>query len=328
MIRAAIALGTVAAAAAIVIGYLGALHPALDAFAHLRVQLIVLAGTLGLICLVSRPRLIGLLAVGVAIVAATDTRRWFEGAAASPANLTEATFRSHYVLLQQNLKFSNPAPAAFLRRVASVEPDIITLQEIDARNLATVERLASTYPHQHRCRGASAVGDVVILSRRPFASAHPRRCSPGFALVAVSLNGQAVSVGSLHLHWPWPYGQWQHIDSLEPHLPRIVPPGILAGDFNAVPWSAAVARLAALMDGAIVAGIGPTRIDPDLPHWLRRAWDIPIDNIVVTDFVDALETRTQALEGSDHDSVVLRFRLAMPPGRDSDETRGDVMVAR
>lgn len=313
MIRQALAVGAIGVALALLAGHAGALHPALDSFAHIRLQLLALAAAVALPCFAIGARNAGAILAAVAIGSFTLTVPFLLPPERGSGDPVAASFAPGYTLLQQNLSYRNPNQGAFLSRVASVEPDVITLQEAHRDHDPMIERLTHRYPYVHRCRGATAVGDVAILSRRAFAPDIRRRCTPGLAIIAVSLNGHALAVGSVHLRWPWPFGQGAHLESLAPHMAIIGAPGILAGDFNAVTWSAAANRLAGMMDGTLVRGIGGTRVAPRLPRWLRPLWDIPIDNAVVTDFVEVTAAQSIPLDGSDHDTVVVSFRLRLPP---------------
>ena len=304
-VRAMLWLGALALAAAILLGHLGWLHPALDSLSHLRIQLVGLATILGAVLALARQwgafTILGAVAVGSAAL----TLPWLLPREPLPGPA--------YVVMQQNLAYRNGNERALLERIAAVDPDIIALQEIGGRAREMVDALRDEFPFAHQCRGVSAVGDIAILSRTPFAPDLRARCTPGLAIAAVRLGDASVAIGSLHLHWPWPFGQERHVDSLARHVPAIATPGLLVGDFNAVPWSASVARIAAMMHGRVVRGIGPTRREPDLPAWLQPLWDIPIDNAVATEFIDILGTEALPLEGSDHDTVVTRFRLRVPP---------------
>ena len=306
LLRTTLWAGAICLAVAILAGHLGWLHPALDAFSHLRIQLIGTAVVACAVLIAARQWQAFIILGAVAVGSAALTLPWLLP--------REALRGPAYVLMQQNLRFTNANVAAFLERVASVEPDVIALQEVSRRSSALIDAVRVDYPFEHRCRGVSAVGDVAILSRTPFSSDLRARCTPGLAIAAVQFDdGNAIAVGSLHLHWPWPFGQDRHVASLTRHVPAIATPGLLVGDFNAVPWSAATARLAAMMHGEIVRGVGPTRRDPDFPQWAQPLWDIPIDQAVVTEFVEVLGTQAIPLEGSDHDTVVTRFRLRVPP---------------
>lgn len=305
IVRFLLAIGAAGLATTILAGHLGSLHPALDAFSHLRIQMLGLAMILCAVLTLARMWRGAVILGAVAVGSAALTLPWL-----LPREVVDGRA---FVLMQQNLLYRNGNVAALLDRVAEVEPDVIALQEIGGRARGIADALRAEYPHVHQCRGVSAVGDVAVLSRVPFAPDLRARCTPGLAIAAVRLDDVAVAVGSLHLHWPWPFGQDRHLESLARHVPAIAAPGLLAGDFNAVPWSASAERLARMMDGRVVRGIGPSRREPDLPDWLQPLWDIPIDNVVVTGFIEVLGTESIPLDGSDHDTVVTRFRFRVPP---------------
>ena len=303
-------LATLGTLGATVVGHLGALHPALDSFAHLRVQLLGLAALLVVACVLTRLwRSAAALAV-VGALSALLTLPYWVGVERDEAREGDMIL----TVLQQNYRFDNARGDAFLARVAEVAPDVIAVQEVSAAADASLAVLSGDYPFQHRCRGAGFVGDVVIASRGPFVGW--RRCAPGLAVARIRVEGREVALGSLHLHWPWPFGQPRHIETLVPHVPRIGAPdvpGVLLGDFNATTWSHAVRRVAAMMGGRAVRGLGGTRIEPDLPRPFRSLWDIPIDQAIVTPDIRVLAAGAVALEGSDHDTLVLRLALAPRP---------------
>src|SRR5690606_13935141 len=111
-----------------------------------------------------------------------------------------------------------------------------------------LDLLASAYPHQIVCPFPNRVFGVAILSRRPFAAGTDPQCySRGAMAVArVDFGGDAVDVASIHLAWPWPFEQQWQIGTMAEPLGQLGETAIMAGDCNAVPWSAAVRRLAEL----------------------------------------------------------------------------------
>jgi len=42
---------------------------------------------------------------------------------------------------------------------------------------------------------------------------------------------------SIHLYWPYPYGQAEQVEKLVKHIAGLEGQKIIAGDFNMVPWS-------------------------------------------------------------------------------------------
>lgn len=153
------------------------------------------------------------------------------------------------------------------------------------------------------------VGGVAVLSRLPLAQGSSRGClaKNGTAWLCIKLGKQAVTIASIHLHWPYPFSQYQQVSNLEMKLPNIMQPMILAGDFNAVPWSHSVNRL---------AKVSQTRVTPGLrfSFYLNMMGTIlpiglPIDHVFVSkDFVvKSIELGPRA--GSDHYSVLANIAV-------------------
>ena len=127
----------------------------------------------------------------------------------------------------------------------TMRPDVITLNEVSAMWAEKLALLSAAYPIASSAASTTAAGGVAILSRRPFAEA-PRpnatTAAPSRSQPSISA-ARPVEVATLHLHWPWPYDQSWQIDMSRRYWPR-GRHGHLAGDMNATPWSAAVARVA------------------------------------------------------------------------------------
>ena len=291
-------------ALAISAGHLGMLHPALDSFSHLRPQLIGLAFATSVALLIGRRWLEALALAALALASSVPTLRWYEPE-------TVEVDGEALVILQQNLLYRNDDAAAFLERVREVQPDVIALQEVERAGRAMASALAAEYPYRHTCRGASAVGDVMIVARLPIVGG--RSCTPGLAVARFRVGRTPFTVASLHLHWPWPAPQNRHIESLRAVLGAIEAPAIMVGDYNAVPWSYAMRRLERMMKGKAVPGIGNTRIDLDWPAALRPFWDLPIDHVVTTEGLVVRSVEAIPLRGSDHDSVVTRATVLAAP---------------
>ena len=133
---------------------------------------------------------------------------------------------------------------------------------------------------------------MAILSRWPFAGAP--LCPEGTGLVSapVATPSGRVTAVALHLHWPWPFGQAAQVEDLLPVLADLPRPVILGGDFNAVPGSQAVRRIA--------EATGTSRAGPLRPSFfLRRLMPITIDHVLAPEGVAAMSEMRPRL-GSDH----------------------------
>lgn len=201
-------------------------------------------------------------------------------------------------LLQHNLNFGNEAPD-ITARLADV--DVALLQEVDAAAPALATLPA---PWTAVICGVTGDGRAALVSRLPILDSG---CLSGRAAWAqVETAGGPVSLVSIHLVWPWPargLAQDRQIDVLVDHLRRLPRPVVVAGDFNQMPWSAAVARIAEAADAKPAGGLRATFVKKD--GWVR----LPIDHILLPDDWHA-RIDFAGVHGADH--IALRTDLARP----------------
>jgi endonuclease/exonuclease/phosphatase (EEP) superfamily protein YafD len=73
-------------------------------------------------------------------------------------------------------------------------------------------------------------------------------CAPGLAamqvLVTDSQGQSPVWIVSVHLHWPWPHTQQDHVAVLLPVLAGLEGSVVMGGDFNMVRWAHSVRQMA------------------------------------------------------------------------------------
>lgn len=302
-----------ALAGVIAVGFFGRLHPAFDSFSHFRIHLAVLllVGVLPLAALRYWPEagfaaLVGLGALAATLVppaigADRDPRLSVEIRAPMPL------FR----LLHLNLRFDNATPELVLSAIGAHRPDVVTLAEVSDLWRAKLPLLEASYPFQIVCPQPTRNGGVAILSRRPFVENRDGVCANrgSFAKVEIDFLGRKTSVAALHLGWPWPFDQAWNIGRIADQLPGLNSTAILAGDFNAVPWSHTVRRVAELGSLRIIRGIGPTWLDRRLPAALRPWVGLPIDQLLVKGGIVIASARTLEAAGSDHLPVLVEFSL-------------------
>jgi endonuclease/exonuclease/phosphatase (EEP) superfamily protein YafD len=106
----------------------------------------------------------------------------------------------------------------------------------------------------------------------------------------------------VHLFLPFPYGQHRQVTHLSEALKKLKKPLLIAGDFNAAPWSYTVKRVEALTQTRVVAGLMrtiPTRTQykPYLP--------LAIDNVLVSPAIHVTQITTATHMGSDHWPVLV-----------------------
>jgi endonuclease/exonuclease/phosphatase (EEP) superfamily protein YafD len=297
--------------AALIGGFLNALHPAFDSLSHFRLHLAVTGVSLAIILAAFR-NLLGAAALGVFSVLAF-------GLTAGPSLLARkealAAEGPKYRLIQANLRFDNRTPEEFLRVLARERPDVVTLQEVSVPWLPKLATVSATWPHQLVCPGTNRIGGVAILSRRPFAEGGLSICgnSGALAVQTVDFNGIHVAVASVHLKWPWPHGQAQQLDAMAASFETIRlkgDPVLIGGDLNAAPWSAAVARMAQLTSTRILPQVRGTWLLPSLPASWTRNVGLAIDNILSAS-LDITAAAALPAFGSDHLPILIEFTI--PP---------------
>lgn len=282
-------------AAVILFSLAGRWIPAADSFGHFRHFLI--AGT----CAVSLVTL--LLARRAAIVGLVAS---VIGLADMPELLPPNTERNNdtWRLVQFNLNYRNQDLAVVEALIERENPDIITLQEVSSTNTALLTRLSGKYPVQSTC-AVNRVMSVAVLSKS--AADGPAVCLPrtGFTAVPLSFGGQRATLVAVHLHWPWPYGQRPQVVQMAETLGAMKGPLIVAGDFNAAPWSAAVRHIARATDTRIVPGLRQTI------HLTRFHVPLPIDHALLPRGWSVADVRVVEKAGSDHNAVVVDFAFPL-----------------
>lgn len=289
---------------AIIAGFFGRAHPALDSFSHFRAHLAVLLAVMAVVLLAMHLRMnalvAGLLALGAFLT--TMSGSWLPFGAAQAA-LPENG--KSYKLLQINLRWNHPDPDRVLTFIRHNEPDIVTLDEVSPMWAAKLETIKSDYPYQVIC-DSWRFGSVVV-SRWPVSE---QRCFDrgALAIATVELDGRSVDIGSLHLDWPWPKHQSPQIDRLNSAFQSLNDTAILAGDLNATTWSAATRRVASAGKLDVVGGVGATWLAYGVPRSLRWV-GLPIDHIMVKGAVQPIRASVLDDVGSDHWPVMMEFAV-------------------
>jgi endonuclease/exonuclease/phosphatase (EEP) superfamily protein YafD len=297
----------------LIAGFFGEVHPAFDSFAHFRAHLAVLLAVSAL-----APLAVGfwkeaaaavVLALAALSTTAVDLPIPGLGAVAADQRPDD---RAIYRLLQLNLLFNNPEPEKALSVIGRTQPDVITLNEVSEMWQARLEPLAASYPYRLFCMSPRRIGGVAILSRRPFVSdARPYCFSNGrYAVARIDLGGSVIDVASLHLNWPWPYDQAGEIEQVASEFSGLSDDTLLAGDFNAVGWSAAVTHVMEAGGFVRVPPIGPTWLGYSLPAALRDYVGLPIDHVLAKGLVQVHSVAKAGDAGSDHAPVLVEFSVA------------------
>lgn len=274
-------------------GFLGDYHPAGDSFAVFRPQIAIGAILCSVLLWIASARKWALLGL-VSAVAALAPVYWVGGFAADPLGGT-------YSLYQKNMRFRVDDPGLLADDILIRRPDFVTLQEVSGANMAVFDPLDDVYQWRQSCPFAT-VGGVAVASRWPIVPGTGMCAeSDGLAAMQVTTPKGPVWVVSIHLHWPWPNSQPAHIARLLPVLSELEGPIVIGGDFNMVPWSHSLERIA---DVSKTKRIGPPHVTlTKMKGWMR----VPIDHVLVSGGVGNVQRLSQL--GSDHFGLLGRFTL-------------------
>jgi endonuclease/exonuclease/phosphatase (EEP) superfamily protein YafD len=280
-------------ALALLASFLGAIHGLGDSLAVFRTGL---AGALLLLSLFAGLSRVTRLVMIVWAVFGLGTVFWHKLPLQEPGPV---------VIYQKNMFHANDDLAGLAADILSVSPDFVTLQEVSLANEALLEALRMEYPHQLLCRYTSRSG-IALLSRQPPLEAG--KCSRNVALASApfDLAGGTVFVHSLHIPWPFPGQQPRHMAQLVPLIEGIGEPVIIGGDFNMVPWSHGLRRVARASN---TERAGPTRTS-----FLLGSLPIAIDHVFAP---NGGRTEARPLLGGDHFGIVARVHLSNPEDREN-----------
>lgn len=275
-------------------GFGGAWHPLGDSLAVLRVPLAAALLIAGLAMALMRPRRSGVLVAGVAALAITASF-WPQLGIGAAADRNPGNDISIY---QKNLLWQNRDLQGIERDIRGSGADAVTLQEVGPGNRGLLTALADLYPHQHLCE-FNGWNAIAVLSRYPIERAGDCTVWRTAASARIAHPMGAFTLVSVHLQWPWPYDQAASRDILADMIDNIDGPVVLAGDFNAMPWSYVVRSLARQVQGRV---IGPLKTTI---RATRYRVPMVIDFVIAPD--GQIERRPQF--GSDHFGLLARFQL-------------------
>jgi endonuclease/exonuclease/phosphatase (EEP) superfamily protein YafD len=245
-------------------GYLGWLHPLGDVLAIGRAPASAAVFILALMAISAGMRMAAFWSLLLSILTATSVILAYVWP--GPPGVVS--------LYQKNLYYQNTDLAGLAADIRAAAPQTLTLQEVSPQNQALLADLKDMLPTQFHCTEGSR-GGTAVASNLPMVPG-TEVCAPGLAAMQVLLDGKPLWVVSIHLSWPWPYGQAAHVAELAPILAGLEGPKLIGGDFNMVRWAYAVQQLA---NAAQVEPAGPTR---GTFVGFGRYAALPIDHVLAT----------------------------------------------
>jgi endonuclease/exonuclease/phosphatase (EEP) superfamily protein YafD len=233
---------------------------------------------------------------------------------ASPGALALAASPARTLtVVSANLNAGNDDPSALQRWARGLDADLLLLQEVNPRSAA---RLAGwgDYPHQLLAPEDGPFG-LAVLSRHRLgqvALREPPGQTPHARLQVHWDAGRApapvpLALAVLHPMPPLSAHYHRQRDALlateAVWAAGAGLPALMAGDFNASPWSSAMRQPGAA---------GMRRATGLTPTWPAALPAIPIDQILVSGHWRVVESGVGPQVGSDHRPVFVRLALDAP----------------
>lgn len=211
-------------------------------------------------------------------------------------------------VLVANVLTSNPDHAAVARAITELAPDIVALVETDARWERALAPALASYSGRLTVEHSGNFG-LALYARGELKGRAEYLGSTLPTIVArIALASGAAPLSFVLTHPPPPISaaaaetQREQLAAVARRIRALDEPRILAGDFNATPWSSVFARL--LRESGLVdsrAGFGVQATFPTEEAWLR----IPIDHALVSPSIRVERRQVERAIGSDHLPVLL-----------------------
>lgn len=215
-------------------------------------------------------------------------------------------------IVQFNVWHSNKDPSGTLNWIVRENADVVVIEEIGGEPGIIMKGLRAAYPYAS-CAKYKAC-DTIIFSRLEMRESGVSLASGSDRSISwASLSGAkgAFTVVGTHHSWPLPAKPWQReARELSQIVSRFDPKSaIVAGDFNATPWSFALKRQDKVL--------GLQRWTHALASWpagnfsrlaYAKAPLLPIDHIYAGAAWRAVAVKAGPILGSDHRPVVIWLR--------------------
>lgn len=285
---------------------LGHLWPEFDIFAQFTVQFACVTAAAALAMLMPRFKFLAALVLMIASIAGygawphavSGGRPQQMGALGSNEQvLTVASFNTH-------TESSNLVQIE--ASIRSTKADVIVLLELDKTELPMLDNLRKEWPFQFPCHGVDDHCKMAIISRTPLSDTSARSIWDGPPNIRAKLGadfGNLTIVGVHTIRFPHSRAQLKQARELVKSLEQITGPVIVAGDFNATPYSRVITT--------IVSGSGLVRHTylPTWPAWIRLP-QLAIDHMFASPAIRPLGKQTVGEPAtSDHFPIIMTFAV-------------------
>lgn len=191
--------------------------------------------------------------------------------------------------------------------IISTSPDLVVVSEVSPGFGKQLD-LMFEYPHRIIQPSYGPFG-IALLSKLPIKDSSILKDGDGIPHIAAELimGDQPIRVVAIH---PMPPLSPEYHQARDQNLLALVKenmaggiPAVIAGDFNATPWSTGFAQLDSL-NWRRASGLRPT-----WPFWGHGLFGIPIDHVIASNRWRLLGNTIGPDIGSDHYPVLVRLSL-------------------
>jgi endonuclease/exonuclease/phosphatase (EEP) superfamily protein YafD len=284
-----------------------------DLFSHFRLQYVVAAALFALLALATEAWLTAGVLVAVTLVHGFALRNLWRHGPAADARGTPLR------VLTFNVLAGNQAPAAVLRLVRASDADLVVI--VDAKRMRwrrVIFDLSELYPYHVPRQRWPEPGwrwleppRIFLFSRFPIVGDAVAGGPDGPCLaVELAAGGQRLVLAGVHMAPMLPGARHRRLrrelEQFAEFVGRTDRPVLVAGDFNATPWSPHFGDLietAGLRNAADGQGYLAT-----WPSWFWPA-RIPIDHILLKGRLTVASLRRGPAAGSDHYQLIADLRL-------------------
>lgn len=293
-------------------GYGDDRHAVLAVAADFRLHLGLLGAALGLVAGILSLRRAAVLAFLATLGAALGLGPVYDPAA--DAGALRGSSRS-VTLLYANLWDENPEPDRLRAALRAANADILITSETTGRLAGGADGLRAQYRYRIAGMAGGATLRTAIWSKFPLRRGglflNNTESPTGAAAIAVLGRGFSLSLIGVHFSRAGEGLRQVQADALGPIAGGLSRPLVVAGDFNAAPWSWVVSRAAEVTGTRVVGGHRitwkgnyPTPFGP-----VPAPWGHQIDHVLVSEGIGIEEISTVLLPGSDHRGLRVRLRV-------------------
>jgi endonuclease/exonuclease/phosphatase (EEP) superfamily protein YafD len=304
----AVAVGVLAGSLA---GWVGAWHWLLDLTTHFRWYWLVLSLG-GLIACLRWRRPTAVACLALAAVANTRDLLPYWLPKSTPTQAVVDRDDRRVFVISMNVHRVNDDATAAVAYLRDRQPDVVAVLEVDADWAAAFHSLAEVFPHRVIQPRPDNFG-IALLSRWPLDDVELVSFSEtGFPSIVATVRRPVGDFRFIATH-PFPPFNARSTAQLVTHLDGVAEtvatsslPCLVAGDFNATPWSRPFRRLVAtsgLIDSALGRGV------QDTWHAHLPAPRIPIDHVLVPPEATVLRREVGPDIGSDHFPIEAEITL-------------------